>query len=331
MIEKFIPWTYDGNEEIIIDNNIILPGSHETILLNAGKLPSGTKINVVVHIFRAEKPGPTVLVLGGIHGDEINGIEIVRHSITQGVFSHLLCGTAICVPLLNVFGFNNFSRDMSDGKDVNRSFPGHISGSLASRTARIVTKKIFPHIDFALDFHTGGASRYNSPQIRYYKKDLLAYELAKNSGVPFLLEQPLIPNSFRKSAFDAGIPALVYEGGETLRFDASAIDGGIQCIKNILSYTKMGYFEMASHKNIVNISKSKWVRASAPGIFYWVKKSGDFVVSGEVLGTICEPAGTQETQIIAHEEGYIIGHNNACVVALGDALFHIGVQYSAID
>jgi len=321
---------YPEYEELIVDNNIIIPGSKETILLNAGKLPSGTKINVVAHIIRAEKPGPTVLLLGGIHGDEINGIEIVRKSLINEMFDHLVCGTVICIPLLNVYGFNSFSREMSDGKDVNRSFPGHISGSLASRTARIITKKIFPHIDLALDFHTGGASRYNYPQIRYYKKDILAAKLAQWSGVPFLLEQALIPNSFRKVAHDADIPALVYEGGETLRFDKLSISNGINCIKSVFTHLKMANFEGLPDKITMNISKSKWIRASAPGIFYWYKHSGDFVKNGEILGTIHEPSDRDRVEVISQEEGYIIGHNNACVVSLGDALFHIGVEYNEV-
>ncbi len=328
MWQENLPYKYSEYEEINIDNNFVLPGSREIIQLNAGKLPSGTKINVVAHIIRAEKPGPTVLLLGGIHGDEINGIEIVRKSLTNGMFDNLICGTVICIPLLNVYGFNSFSREMSDGKDVNRSFPGHISGSLASRTARIVTKKIFPHIDLAIDFHTGGASRYNHPQIRYYKKDKWAVKLAQWSGAPFLLEQALIPSSFRKVAYEAGIPALVYEGGETLRFDKLSIANGMDCIKNIFTHLNMANFEVNSVKKTINISKSKWIRASAPGIFYWHKHSGDFVKKGELLGTIHEPSDRDRLDVISQENGYLIGHNNACVVSLGDALFHIGAEYN---
>ncbi|MBK8669240.1 MAG: succinylglutamate desuccinylase/aspartoacylase family protein [Saprospiraceae bacterium] len=127
--------------ELIIDNEIIIPGKMQTIRINAGKLPSDNRINVVAHVLHTDKVGPSVLILGGVHGNEINGIEIVRRSIEEEIYSGLVCGTVIIIPLLNVYGFINFSRDVTDGKDVNRSFPGHLNGSLASRVARIMTKK----------------------------------------------------------------------------------------------------------------------------------------------------------------------------------------------
>lgn len=142
--------------ELIIDNELIIPGKMQTLRINAGKLPSDNRINVFAHVLHTNIEGPSVLILGGVHGNEINGIEIVRRSMEEQIYKYITCGTVIVIPLLNVYGFINFSRDVADGKDVNRSFPGHINGSLASRVARIITKKILPHVDIALDFHTGG-------------------------------------------------------------------------------------------------------------------------------------------------------------------------------
>lgn len=316
--------------DLVIDNYVIKPGCAEVIYLNAGKLPSGTKINMAVHIFRSNNPGPVILILGGIHGDEINGIEIVRKSVVKGLYHSLVAGTVIAIPLINVFGFNNFSRDMSDGKDVNRSFPGHLNGSLASRTARIITKKILPLVDIAIDFHTGGASRYNYPQIRYYKKDSLAHLLAHRSGAPFLVEQPLIAQSFRKSAFELKIPTLVYEGGESLRFDALSIHHGLKVIDQTLQFLNMLEKKEENAGESILVSKSRWLRAANPGIFYWHRQAGDFIHKGELLGVIHEPTGILSKNVISPEDGYIIAHNNACVVSLGDALFHLAVSYEKL-
>src|SRR5690606_13978454 len=131
-----------------------------------------------------------------------------------------------CIPLVNVFGFNNFSRDVPDGKDVNRSFPGSTNGSLAARVARTITKRILPFVDLAMDLHTGGGSRYNYPQTRYTRKDEKAIELAKIFNAPYTIRQSLIPKSFRKTAYEEGVPSIVFEGGESVRLDGLSINAG---------------------------------------------------------------------------------------------------------
>ena len=328
--ELIIPKLKDITE-LIIDNEIITHGKLHTIRINAGKLPSDNRINVFAHILHTGVPGPSILVLGGVHGNEINGIEIVRRSIEEGIYSGITNGTVIIIPLLNVYGFINFSRDVTDGKDVNRSFPGHINGSLASRVARIITKKILPYVDVALDFHTGGEARYNYPQIRYNRNDVIAEQIAARSGLKYLVEQPLIPHSFRKAAHDMKVPAVVYEGGESLRLDKYAIQGGLRFIKNTLNAMKMTAAEktlFAEEQWVIH--KDNWVRAVSPGIFIRLKKSGEIVSKGDKLGEIKDPYGTKSIDVISGYTGHVIGHNNASVVSLGDALFHVGYEYSKV-
>ncbi|MFZ1454798.1 MAG: succinylglutamate desuccinylase/aspartoacylase family protein [Saprospiraceae bacterium] len=332
MFPEFITPKLKDIGELIIDNEVITHGKLYTLKINAGKLASGNRINVFAHVLHTGVPGPSLLVLGGVHGNEINGIEIVRRSIEESIFDSVTCGTVILIPLLNVFGFINFTRDVSDGKDVNRSFPGHFSGSLASRVARIITKKILPYVDVAIDFHTGGEARYNFPQIRYNKNDQIATMLAHSCGVKYLIEQPLIAHSFRRAAYDMKIPALVFEGGESIRLDKLSIISGIQVIKNLLvklSMIQEPALSMSDDQWIIH--KDKWVRASEPGIFIWSKKSGEYVEKDEVMGEIKEPFGNKSIQVRAPNSGHIIGHNNASVVSLGDALFHLGVDYSLVE
>jgi predicted deacylase len=309
---------------LIIDQQEISPGENKTLKLSVGRLPSGNKINVFAHVFRSVNPGPTVLVLAGIHGDEINGIEIARKSVENGSFENLQKGTVIAIPLLNIYGFINFSRAVPDGKDVNRSFPGNMRGSLASRVARILTKKILPHVDFGIDFHTGGASRYNYPQIRYSKTDVKARELAKTFGAPFTIQKPLLTRSLRKAAKDINVPIIVYEGGESVRLDGFAISKGVAGLKRILHAHEMIPAAPTVLHPMTHFKSTGWVRATQSGIFIWSRSSGVKVLKGEPLGMIKDPQGLRSTTVLARQTGYIIGHNNASVVNHGDALFNIG-------
>lgn len=319
-------------DEFIIDNSIVEPGESTLVRLNVGRLPSGTKITIDAHVFRGPEDGPTALIMGGVHGDEINGIEIIRRCLEEEVFDGLMKGTIIAIPILNIFGFINFSRFVPDGKDVNRSFPGSLKGSLASRVARTLTKKVLPMVDFIIDLHTGGASRFNYPQMRYAKRDPIAFELGRQFGAPFLIQKPFISKSLRKVAFEMKIPTIVYEAGESIRFDGYAIEVGIRGIKRILSNAAM----ISSSKDpvtdkILHVSKTSWIRASYSGLFIWIKASGQIITKEEPLGFIKDPQGLRSITILSNRNGYIIGHSNASVVNQGDALFHIAYEYEEVN
>lgn len=312
------------SDHILVNNKKIYPGEQHLIKLSVARLPSGNVINLRIHVFRSNNPGPVMLVLGGMHGDEINGVEIVRRSVAQGFFDNLNAGSVIAIPLLNIYGFINFSRDVPDGKDVNRSFPGNMRGSLASRVAATLTKKIMPAVDFGVDFHTGGGSRYNYPQIRFSKGDKKAEELAKIFAAPYLLSKASFPKSFRKIAMGMKKPILIFEGGESLRFDGLSIDNGLAGLKRLMQAHNMIDSAPAPIVTPRVFNKTSWLRASRSGIFLWWKQSGLKVSAGEPLGIIHQPNGEDDVRVFAHRDGYIIGHNNAPVISQGDALFNIG-------
>lgn len=308
-------------------NGIEIPrGKHETVKIKVGSLPSGTTINLFAHVFRSKNPGPTMLVLGGVHGDEVNGVEIVRRAVKVGYFNHLKHGSIIAVPLLNIYGFINFSRDLPDGKDVNRSFPGTSRGSLASNVAYMLTKHILPVVDFGIDFHTGGGSIYNYPQIRVSQNDKDAYMLAELFGAPFIIKSAMINKSLRKECNKRGIPMMVYEGGESLRLDSFAIQEGLNGIQRVMSSLGMTEKQPLSPKDPIILASNKWIRASQSGILISYKKAGDYVKKGEVLGHITDPYGIKESKIKSVYSGYIYGHNNMPVVHKGDAIYHIGFE-----
>lgn len=314
------------SESFIIDNQSVAPGESEVVRIRVSRLPSGTRINIFAHVFRAINPGPTVLIMAGVHGDEINGIEIVRRLIHGRALHSIEAGTAIVIPLLNVYGFINFSRDVPDGKDVNRSFPGSSRGSLASRVAHTLTHKILPEVDIAIDMHTGGSSKFNYPQIRYSRKDDAALELAYAFGAPFIIRKPYIPKSFRKVANQMGIPVMVYEGGESERLDGFCIETGLSGTLRVLRQLEMLSDAPEPTYPVRSFQKAGWVRATGSGIFIWTKQSGTWVQKGETLGTISSPQGDRVIHVKAKKDGYIIGHNNASVVHSGDALFHVAYE-----
>lgn len=308
-------------------NGIEIPrGKHETVKIKVGSLPSGTSINLFAHVFRSKNPGPTMLVLGGVHGDEVNGVEIVRRAVKVGYFNHLKHGSVIAVPLLNIYGFINFSRDLPDGKDVNRSFPGTSRGSLASNVAYTLTKHILPVVDFGMDFHTGGGSIYNYPQIRVTQGDKDAYMIAELFGAPFIIKSGMINKSLRKECNKRGIPMMVYEGGESSRLDSFAIQEGLNGIQRVMSSLGMIDKQPLAPKDPIVLERNKWVRANQSGIMISYKKAGDYVDKGEVLGHITDPYGIKESKIKSPYSGYIYGHNNMPVVHKGDAIYHIGFE-----
>jgi predicted deacylase len=313
---------------IEIHNSSIAPGEEEVVKIPVGRLPSGNPIKIEAHVFRADKPGPALLVMAGIHGDEVNGVEIVRRALQKGVFATLQQGSVVAIPLVNVYGFVNRSREVPDGKDINRSFPGSNRGSLASRLAHALAKKVLPSVDVIIDYHSGGGSLYNYPQIRYNKGDERSEELAEVFGAPFSLSRSPIQKSFRKTALEQGKPALVFEGGESQRYDATSIEYGLSGLDRILSHLNIVPGKSAGQPYLrQHFKHQSWVRSPKAGLFLWGKSSGDQVKKGEVIGRVNDPYGSKDSRDVkASYTGYIIGHSNAAVVNQGDALFHIAYE-----
>ncbi len=305
-----------------INQQVIHPGTRQWINIAAGKLPIGQKVYVKAMVYHAEEPGPKVLFMAGMHGDEINSIEIIRRAMENGMWNHLQKGTVIAISLMNVFGFLNFARDLPDGKDVNRSFPGNEKGSLASRLAYALSHLILPIIDFGVDFHTGSVLKYNYPHIRYNPNDPKSKQLAGIFNAPIAFEQACIPKSLRKTAKDMKKPILVFEGGEALRLDEYAIQVALQGIHNLMAHHQM-INDNPAFKNQQNFSHSTWVRSPSAGIFNTFRPAGTFVLKGDILGEINDPLNGQSTKLKARKDGFVVGLNYSAIVNQGDALFHI--------
>jgi predicted deacylase len=314
-----------NTKAISILGESILPGESKTIDMEIAKLHNTAKLKIPIIVSRSKIDGPVVLFYAGIHGVEINGVEIVRQLITKKI-NKPKKGTIICIPIINMFGFINMSRQFPDGRDLNRMFPGTKKGSLAGRFAYHILTEIMPLVDYAVDFHAGGASRFNAPQIRLAPNSPELKQLADVFNAPFTLFSKNIAGSFRNSSQKLNVKMLLFEGGKSLDINESVANAGVSGVKRFLSHLNMldsrHIFEQPKEDTIY-IEKSSWIRAKCSGLLHDHNTIGSFVKKGTVLATITDPFGKFEHIVKAPNDGYIINANHSPIVYQGDAIYHI--------
>jgi len=304
-------------------------GQKRILNLDIARLHTHTKIEIPVIIERAKVDGPVLLLNAGIHGNELNGVEIVRELLIHK-YTKPDKGMVISIPTLNVFGFLNQTREFPDGKDLNRSFPGSKNGSLASIFAYHMMNEIIPHIDYCIDFHTGGARRFNSSQIRIAKNNSELLELAKIFNPRFIVFANEREKSFRQASTAINKKVILFEGGKSLDFNQRITDRGVEGTLRIMHHLGMRDFskELENSKNngAIVIKSSTWLRAKYGGLFRFFVKDGTKVVKGDVIGVISDPYGRFEYKVKIPQSGHIIGLNHAPIVYKGDAILHLGFE-----
>ncbi|QEY53096.1 succinylglutamate desuccinylase/aspartoacylase family protein [Legionella longbeachae] len=309
---------------IIIGDEKIKPGQRKTILLPMPKLYDWTPICLPIHVINGSEEGPTLCLTAAIHGDEINGVEIIRRLLKKKGLKHIN-GSVLAIPIVNVYGFLYQERYLMDRRDLNRSFPGSSKGSLASMLAEIISKQILSQSTHAIDLHTGSNHRFNLPQIRANLDMEGIEDLARAFNVPVILHSTFRDGSMREYANEQGIHILVYEGGESLRFDELSIRTGINGILSVMG--ALGMIKPSKYgvkKCTPTVSRnSYWLRAPISGILRHIKKSGNKVTKGQVIAIIANPTSTEEYKLKSPISGIIIGESKLPLVHSGQALFHI--------
>ncbi|WMX12812.1 MULTISPECIES: succinylglutamate desuccinylase/aspartoacylase family protein [unclassified Aureispira] len=315
-------------------NTPIGRGKSKVINLNIAKLHTRTSLAVPIIVERGKEDGPCVLLTAGIHGDEVNGVEIVRQIVAND-YNKPQKGTVICIPVINVFGFLNQEREFPDGRDLNRLFPGSKRGSLAGRFAYHIMNAIVPHIDYCMDFHTGGAARFNYSQVRLDIRDREVLTLAKAFGAKFIVDAENRDKSFRSTLSKKGKKVLLFEGGKTLHLDRHVTQVGIDGALRVMHHLGMRDFTKelmgSRHPEKVQpilVKKSTWIRAKHSGMFRTELKLGSQVSKGDKIGSISDPYGDFEVDVISTYDGYIIAANHAPIVNQGDALVHVSKETS---
>ena len=310
-------------KDINIGGFIIKQGTETKIDLPVAKLYTDANVSLPIQVFRSKKDGPTIFISAAVHGDELNGIEIIRRLIKQKKFN-IVKGTVIAVPMVNVYGVVNQSRYMPDRRDLNRSFPGSAKGSLAARVAHIFLNEIVKQCDYGIDLHTGAIHRSNLPQIRADLSDDKTKELALAFGVPVVLHSNIIDGSLRESAVANNTKVLLYEAGEALRFDELSIRAGMNGVLNVLN--NLGMIKKNVKKKQVRpyiANSSGWLRANASGFVSQKITLGDQVIKGDVLAEIGSPYGEVIDTVKASHSGILVGMQNIPLVQEGEAMFHI--------
>lgn len=312
------------SDELVIAGEKIHRGERRQLAVTVAKLYDFTDMKMPVVVQRGEEDGPVLFVSAAIHGDEINGVDIVRRLLKYRGLSKIR-GTLIAIPIVNVFGFNDKSRYLPDRRDLNRAFPGEEHGSLASQIAYIFRTEIVAHATHGIDLHTGAIHRTNLPQIRVDFSLPENVELAKAFGAPVILNASPRDGSLRELQAEKNIPMLLYEAGTALRFDTRAskmgVNGILRVMKAIGMLDKLPAEIEAPSPFIAK--SSHWVRAPISGIFVTSKKLGDQVERGDKLGIITNPFGDHEYAIYAPWSGIIIGRTILPLANEGDALYHI--------
>lgn len=313
-------------EPLELNGKFIQPGKRETMFIPVSRRYTAGEVSLPVCVVHGRTPGPRLFVSAAIHGDEINGVEIIRRLLKRSALSKL-CGTLIAAPVVNVYGFVGQTRYLPDRRDLNRCFPGSATGSLAARLANTFMTEIASKATHGVDLHTGSLHRANLPQIRTSLATPGNEDLALSFGAPVIMDAALRPGSLRESVNNLGIPMIVYEAGEALRFDELAIRAGLQGVLSVMRDLGMLPAVKAKRRRVEPFVAhgSTWVRAPESGILVTRLKLGARIKKGENLGMISDPLGEEEVPIISPTNGVLIGCTNMPLMNEGDALFHIGV------
>lgn len=309
----------------------VLAGERRLVDIPVSKLSNHTPVSLPVHVLHGPRAGPTMFLTAAVHGDELNGVEIIRR-VLRTLQPGNLSGTLLAVPVVNTYGFIGRSRYLPDRRDLNRSFPGSPGGSLGSRLAHIVLTEVVKRAQIGIDLHTAAIHRVNLPQIRCeYTRRPRSKELSEAFGTDIILNSPERPGSLRKSAREMGVDVLVYEGGEGLRFDEFAIKAAVDGIAGVM--LKIGMLELPDGVDPAGLetnrrppmfaNASKWIRAPEGGVLRTSKRIGDAVVENEVIGFVSNPYEDDDVAVRSPRRGLIIGRTTLPIVNMGDALFHV--------
>ena len=305
-----------------IRGHTVPPGEAATLDLPLSRLADHTRMRLRLRVVHGTKDGPTLFVSAAIHGDEVLGCEVIRRLIETKSLQRPR-GTIIYVPVVNAYGFVANSRYLPDRRDLNRSFPGHAEGSLASRLADTFMREVVARSDVGIDLHTGAIHRSNLPQIRADLGDERTRTLAGAFGAPVTLNANLRDGSLREAAGARGVPVLLYEAGEALRYDQASVRIGVRGVTRVME--ELGMVARRKHKErpAMTVGRSSWLRCPSGGLLRLSKRLGEPVEKGETVGIVSDPFGEHTDEIRADFDGIVIGRLNMPVVNRGDAALHV--------
>ncbi|MGD2043147.1 MAG: succinylglutamate desuccinylase/aspartoacylase family protein [Acidimicrobiia bacterium] len=313
------------NEPITVGDVTVKPGRKVQIELPFARVVTGATESLPVKVINGRSAGPNIWLSAAIHGDELNGIQIIRR-VLGDLDAKTLRGAVIAVPIVNPLGFINQSRYLPDRRDLNRSFPGSARGSTASRLAHLFMEQVVDHCSVGIDLHTATNHRINLPQIRADLDDQATIDLARAFGAPFTIHARVRDGSLRQAAVERGKTMLLYEAGQAHRFDEDAIEIGINGVMRTLRAMGMIEGRLPRAKPTRLIRRTRWMRARRGGIAEIDVALGERVQAGQVVASISDAFGMRPTQVKTSETGWVIARSLRPLVNSGDSLVHIAAE-----
>ena len=311
-----------NSDPLVIGGQEVLPGERANIEIPVAPTYTHDTLSISVQVIRGKQPGPRLFVCAAIHGDEINGVEIIRRLLKNPLVDKLK-GSLIAIPIVNIYGFIHHTRYLPDGRDLNRTFPGSPRGSLTGRIADTFMREIVANSTHGIDLHTGARHRSNFPQIRANMDDPETLAITEAFGAPLAINAKTRDGSLRQCASEMGVPVILYESCEALRFDEIYIRAGEKGVINVMRHLGMLRKRRGRNKPPVISQGSTWLRAPESGVLRVLVPLGAEISKGQVIGFIADPLGTREVDVVAQQAGIVIGRINLPLVYEGDALFHI--------
>ncbi len=308
----------------------IEPGQRQRLSWSSGSTFTGEPMATPVNVLHGTNPGKVLCLTGGVHGDELNGVEVIRR-VAAMLDPTELNGTLIAVPIVNMAGFARGSRYLPDRRDLNRFFPGNPNGSSASRIAFDFYQQIVRRCDALVDFHTGSFERSNLPQVRGDMRIPAVVDLTRLFGATAVLHTPGATGMLRRAATDHGIPAVTFELGAPIRLEPVEIEHGVTAIETLMNNLGMTASVRMWREPQPIFYESRWVRAIASGMLFADVRLGDRVRAGQRLGRIVNPVNDRSIELSSPVRGRVLGMALNQVVLPGFAAFHIGEEASEAE
>lgn len=311
-----------SREPFCIGGVEVAPGERRLVNLHLTRLYTSSDVVIPVHVVHGRRPGPRLFVSAAVHGDEINGVEAIRRLLKLRLLDGLK-GTLVAIPVVNVHGFLAKNRYTPDRRDLNRSFPGLSKGSLAGRVAKAFMSEVVARCTHGIDLHTGSNHRTNLPHVRANLEDPETRALAEAFGAPVLIDAKVRDGSLRQAALEHGIPMLLFEGGEALRFDRIVTQAAVGGVLGVMAALGMVTSRRRRAPEPFVANSTRWIRAPESGLLISDLEVGAAVEPGQELGFVSDPYGLRSVPVLANKPGIVIGRLKLPLVNEGDALFHI--------
>jgi predicted deacylase len=312
-------------DPLVVAGKQVPRGSRATIEIPVIRRYARNEVQLPAEVVNGSGDGPRLFLCAAIHGDELNGVEIIRR-VLRRVQPRRLNGALLAVPIVNIYGFVSLTRYLPDRRDLNRSFPGSPRGSLAARLAHVFVREIVENATHGIDLHTGAVHRANLPQVRACLDDPATEALARAFGVPVIIDANVRDGSLRQAVLERSVPMLLYEAGEALRFDETAIRAGVNGVLSVmhaLGMIRRSKGAARAGREPFVARSSHWVRAPDSGILRSRVRLGAVVRAGDVLARVADPLGVSEVPVVANHSGIVIGRAELPLANEGDALFHV--------